>query len=95
MKNLQEIKNTYAIEQGYDDWETFLNYYGGRHPEWFDQHWQEICIRAQKAALEKAAENAEITCSRKTTHCKQCYGGGCENPIVEKESITNPENLIR
>lgn len=91
--DLQTLKNTYAQEHGYEDWrdlqlQTF--------DKWLmDNHWQEICIRAQKESLEKAAENAEITCSRKTTHCKQCYGGGCENPIVEKESITNPENLIR
>lgn len=49
METLQEIKNNYAQEQGYEDWEVFLNHYGGRHPEWFDQHWDEICIRAQKA----------------------------------------------
>ena len=93
MKTLQEIKNHYAQEQGYEDWEDLIE------DNWktilMESHMNEICIRAQKAALEKAAENAEITCSRKTTHCKQCYGGGCENPIVEKESITNPENLIR
>ena len=90
--DLQTLKNNYAQEQGYEDWEQ-LDMLSGR--EEITKHIDEICIRAQKLALEKAAENAEITCSRKTTHCMQCYGGGCENPIVEKESITNPENLIR
>lgn len=94
MKTLQEIKEKYAIEQGYEDW-TELVIINELNADKLDRHWTEICIRAQKEALEKAAENAEITCSRKTTNCKQCYGGGCENPIVEKESITNPENLIR
>ena len=92
MKTIQEIKENYAQEKGFTDWEQ-LDILSGR--EEITKHIDEICIRAQKAALEKAAENAEITCSRKTTHCKQCYGGGCENPIVEKESITNSENLIR
>lgn len=50
--NLQTLKNNYAQYHGYEDWESFLNYYGGRHPEWFNQHWTEICIRAQKEALE-------------------------------------------
>lgn len=84
MKNLQEIKNTYAIEKGHEDWESFLNYYGGRHPEWFDQHWTEICIRAQKVALENAAENAKIEMDFQL-----------DWHSINKESITNPENLIR
>lgn len=82
--NLETIKNNYAQEQGYDNWEAFLNYYGGRHPEWFDQHWTEICIRAQKAALEKAAERVM------NDGCPWDHTYG-----VHKESITNPENLIR
>lgn len=84
MKTLLEINNQYAQEQGYEDWETFLNHYGGRHPEWFDQHWTEICIRAQKAALEKAVENAKIEMDLQT----DWY-------FVNKKSITNEENLIR
>ena len=91
--DLITLKNNYAQEQGYEDWHEL--YMLTDSIMIFQMHMNEICIRAQKLALEKAAENAEITCSRKTTHCMQCYGGGCENPIVEKESITNPENLIR
>ena len=101
MKTLQEIKNNYAQEQGYEDWDTFLNYYGGRHPEWFDQHWTEICIRAQKKALEKAAENAEIhrlnlVSGYKFTG-KNTVNLSGERTIfsIHKESITNPENLVQ
>ena len=94
MGTLLDIKNNYAQEQGYKDWRELQEFHS-RNPREIESYMNEICIRAQKEALEKAAENAEITCSRKTTHCKQCYGGGCENPIVEKESITNEENLIR
>ena len=84
METLETLKNNYAQEQGYEDWETFLNYYGGRHPEWFDQHWQEICIRAQKAALEKAEDNA----------CNSLELYNSEYETLSK-AITNPENLIR
>ena len=91
MKNLQEIKNTYAQELGHEDWKTFLNYYGGRHPEWFEQHWTEICIRAQKAALEKASENATMTVLDFMCDCGQSYNDWS----IDRTSITNPENLIR
>ena len=83
METFLEIKNQYAQEQGHDNWETFLNYYGGRHPEWFDQHWQEICLRAQKVALEKAYERMNpddvIKLEWENIH----------------KAIINPENLIR
>ena len=85
METLQEIKNAYAKELGHEDWKIFLNYYGGRHPEWFEQHWTEICIRAQKASLEWAAENTE--------DLKYIDAGGYR--ILDTTSITNPENLIR
>ena len=56
MKTLQEIKDKYAIEQGYEDWEYLLrkNYWNDGDIE---LHWTEICIRAQKEALEKAAKS--------------------------------------
>lgn len=82
--DLQTLKNNYAQEQGYEDWEAFLNYYGSRHSEWFDQHWREICIRAQKLALEKAAENSTML-----------FDAVYDWHAVNKESITNEENLIR
>ena len=82
--DLQTLKNNYAQEQGYEDWVDFLNYYGGRHPEWFDQHWTEICIRAQKLALEKASENATML-----------FDAVYDWHSVNKESIINENNLIR
>lgn len=84
MKTLKEIKEKYAIEQGYEDWASFLNYYGGRHPEWFDQHWKEICILAQKEALKNAAENAWVQMDLQTDWYR-----------VDRTSITNTKNLIR
>lgn len=88
---LNTLKNRYAQEQGYDDWKTFLNYYGGRHPEWFEQHWNEICIRAQKAALEKAAESVKMLPTEFYCDCGQSY----IDWSIDRNSITNPENLIK
>lgn len=100
MKTLENLKNTYSQEQGYDDWEAFLNYYGGRHPEWFDQHWQEICIRAQKALkhpiytrIDHYKELAEKHKDDAYNNRKYTYkAAGLEDAL---RIITNPENLIR
>lgn len=77
------LKNNYAQEQGYEDWETFLNHYGGRHPEWFEQHWTEICIRVEKATLENYFQ----------WHKEQ--GFVSHKPSDIDEFLTKPENLIR
>ena len=80
--NLETLKNNYAQEQGYEDWVDLVIHHELKADR-LDQHWTEICIRAQKAALEKAAENANIEMDLET----DWY-------FVNKESITNPENLI-
>lgn len=109
--NLKTLKNLYAQEQGYEDWQAFVYEYGEENPDWhdygqahpnnFDKHMDEICIRAQKVALEKAAENAEIhrlnlVSGHKFTG-KNTVSLSGERTIfsIHKESITNPENLIR
>lgn len=79
MKNLIDIKNQYAQEQGYEDWDDLSE--ETNYADDYELHWTEICIRAQKAALEKAAENAE------------CYE--FERGSIDTETITNEENLIR
>ena len=80
--DLQTIKNNYAQEQGYEDWEDLIE------DNWktilMESHMNEICIRAQKLALENAVENAKIEMDLQT----DWY-------FVNKESITNEENLIR
>lgn len=56
MKSLQEIKNTYAIEQGFPDWEGLqcdCQHLCGE----MEDHMDEICIRAQKAADNELIEN--------------------------------------
>ena len=55
MKNLQEIKNAYAIEGGYEDWNE-LRYWRDISVV-ADGYMNEICIRAQKAADNELIEN--------------------------------------
>ena len=81
---LQEIKNTYAQEQGYKDWRELQEFHS-RNPREIESYMNEICIRAQKLALEKAAENAYI----------HYPASNNLNPCVDETTITNPENLIR
>ena len=50
MKTLEEIKNEVAIEQSFEDnyfntWDKFQNYYASRHPELFEQYFDEIAKR--------------------------------------------------
>ena len=79
--DLHTLKNNYAQEQGYEDWEQ-LDMLSGR--EEITKHIDEICIRAQKEALEKAVDNVKIEMDLQT----DWY-------FINKESITNEENLIR
>ena len=82
MKTLQEIKNHYAQEQGYEDWHEL--YMLTDSIMIFQMHMNEICIRAQKEALEKAAENATML-----------FDAVYDWHSVNKESIINENNLIR
>ena len=81
--NLQNLKNNYAQEQGYKDWEN-LQFDTLSEGEEMEDHMDEICIRAQKAALENAEENA----------CNSLELYNYEYDTLSK-AITNPENLIR
>ena len=80
--DLQTIKNNYAQEQGYEDWEDLTE------DNWrtilMEYHINEICIRAQKLALEKASENATML-----------FDAVYDWHAVNKESIINENNLIR
>ena len=80
--DLQTLKNNYAQEQGYEDWEDLIE------DNWktilMESYMNEICIRAQKIALEKAAENATML-----------FDAVYDWHAVNKESIINENNLIR
>lgn len=93
---LNTLKNLYAQEQGYEDWCKL------EMRTWSDEqmgiHWTEICIRAQKASLEKAADSAEVQHHNTRTGIKTCasgIGGNDQVYTVDRTSISNPENLIR
>lgn len=82
---LNTLKNLYAQERGYENWDKMhLKMWETTDMEY---HMNEICIRAQKAALENAAENAK---TKKTGN-----SGSYFDASVDRDSITNPENLIR
>ena len=88
METLETLKNNYAQEHGYEDWEN-LQLDTLSEGEEMEGHMDEICIRAQKEALEKAVENAKLV---------PLQGIGFidfSKQMLDKHSITNPENLIR
>lgn len=81
--DLNTLKNDYAQEQGYEDWVDLAIHHELKSDR-LDQHWTEICIRAQKAALENAAKNTSTQYVRpKTFHYKEI-----------ENFITNEQNLI-
>lgn len=89
MNTLTEIKNAYAIEQRYEDWSelqkaTFLE------GDEMEMHMNKICIRAQKAALEKKIERM------KSLRSVYDVGSGQHNILsLLINDFQNPENLIR
>lgn len=100
---LNTLKNQYAQEQGYEDWiELRKELYGDILELRIEAYMDAICIRAQKAALEKAAENGLVrlnfnnlsgnsSISEKRFKIKDTPGFY----EIDRASITNPENLIR
>lgn len=52
METLENLKNDYAKEQGYEEWEHLTNDMQPHSNMYLEQAMNEICIRAQKAALE-------------------------------------------
>lgn len=106
--NLQTIKDTYAQEQDCKDWDELAN--SIQDDLEYEQHWTEICLRVQKAALEKQKEDfiSEITNRADSLYKVSLTKKGKEKIPFEgavtcftvfkmhiKRSITNPENLIQ
>lgn len=91
--NLETLKNNYAQEQGYEDWEQLVMISG---LEEITKHIGEICILAQKAALENATENAKIKMEEYYVgEVADHIGLTASKHVVDRTSIQNPENLIR
>lgn len=101
--NLENLKNTYAQEQGYEDWDDYVikHFVSSKYSmtatlSVFENHMDKICIRAQKAALEKAAEKAKTTTEEYYVgEVSGHIGLTADRVIIDRTSITNPENLIR
>ena len=88
METLENLKNTYAQEQGYEDWADLYRRAGYYDETIFFKHENAVIILAEKAALEKVAENAKLV---------PLQGIGFidfSRQMLDKHSITNPENLI-
>lgn len=69
MKTLEEIKDNYVMDKflashELDTWVDFQNYFASRHPEWFEQHNDEIlklyAIEVAKEALNNASEKGNL-----------------------------------
>lgn len=93
MKTLQDIKNQYVKEQGYEDWEEmsrrlFI-------PNEIEYLMDEICIRAQKAALEKAVENAKIVIvkQKNTTIKIEAEDSACIQDLLQEHEIHSYESI--
>lgn len=85
--NLEQIKDDYVRDNflashELDNWYDFQYYFASKHPEWFENHWENIVQIAQKECLKRASENAEASTSY-------------SNPYVISESITNENNIIK
>lgn len=94
MKTIKHIRNTYAREQGFADWADLYRTAGYYDETKFFAHELATDQLIQNELKKKIVEEADIICGRKTKkECMQCYGGGCENPIIDKQSILNTENV--
>lgn len=84
MKTLQEIKNEYAQEHGYEDWADLYRRAGYFDETKFFQHEDAVFVLVQKAVLEKVAKRADVINDETTDFIWQ----------VDRSTITNPENLV-
>ena len=86
--NLKTLKNLYAQVRGYDDWDELAN--SVQDDLEYDEHWTEICIRAQKKALEKAAEKLQ-----QIENVKKCVKefGVCEYGFLVYDEFMKNEDF--
>lgn len=96
MKTLQQIKDEYAKEQGYDDWQDKRNFshqstgsiftidideIAKQYAQQFIDDRQDYTMRCCKATLEKAAEN----------YNRVVNGGGI---FINEIHITKEDNIV-
>ena len=93
MKTLKQIKNDYVRDNylashDLDTWFEFQNYFASRHPEWFEQHWEEV-MKIYAMECLKLASESEFTFSKRESLDSDWI------VYVKKESITNENNIIK
>lgn len=98
MKTLTEIKNEYARERGYEDWNDIRNDFRDKLLTLHEMtiHEREVCLRSQKLALEKAVENLSKFLNTPETQDLKILFSKDEKAIeFFRTSIINEINLIR
>jgi hypothetical protein len=94
-KTLQEIKDQYAKERGYEDWDSVLR----RHEEslYMDEIATRYALACCKATQEKCAENATLLHHDGETqedHSLRKFYAGADYVVVSKASVLNPSNIV-
>lgn len=85
MKTLEQIKNDYAIGKGLVDWNRLISSFF--HPNLLDIHISEVMKIYAMECLKLASENAEVDDILELN--------GDRYYLVNKESITNENNIIK
>lgn len=80
MSRLEELKEKYAVQQGFDSWkELWFDTTNFKHAnEKIDELVKLYAKECSQASLEKASESGYCT----------------YDAMIDRESITNPENII-
>src|SRR5690606_36898149 len=81
MKDWKTIKDDYAREHGYDDWNEIL--YSTDDPNELDIHIDAVSLLRAKQALENARHHFTY----------QVYSDGQVSPYVDKDSIVDVNNI--
>ncbi|MVW93668.1 hypothetical protein FCL53_17030 [Elizabethkingia meningoseptica] len=95
MKTLDQIKDEVAKEFGYSSFENSI-FYGEIDIRIIDEVAKRYAREVAQASLEKAAENANIKYHdghNKLYKAVKHVQIGADNIQIDKESITNPNNI--
>lgn len=80
MKTLEQIKNEYSVEQGFQNWK-YLQVES--YPHQLNEHINEVMKIYAMECLKRASENANYILDAN------------DNVIIIKSSITNENNIIK
>ena len=90
---LEQIKNDYVrenylVSHDLDTWSEFQIFFANRHPEWFEQHWEEVMKIYAMECLKLASLNVDY---------EYTFLYSSERNVGDKvaNQITNENNLIQ